>query len=147
MEYLRWKCSQAVQGFNRVKCARTGYHLKLPSPTKFARLGHYPPASQAGRLAGPVFYVYVFSLINSLLWDFVPKVNCRVTLFPLTRQALWPWRIRRRPPCSTYRSAWGAARRPGPSHSSGPPGEANHTVFREVWTSQDPLFAPIQILP
>ena len=35
--------------------------LKIPSPTKLARLGHFPPASQAGRLAGPV---YVFSLIS-----------------------------------------------------------------------------------
>jgi hypothetical protein len=30
-------------------CARTGHPLKLPSPTKLARLGHFPPASQAGR--------------------------------------------------------------------------------------------------
>jgi hypothetical protein len=30
--------------------------------TNKTRLGHFPPASQAGRLAGPVFYVYVFSL-------------------------------------------------------------------------------------
>ncbi len=36
----------------------------LPSPTKLSRLGHFPPASQAGRLAGPVFYVYVFSLFD-----------------------------------------------------------------------------------
>jgi hypothetical protein len=33
-----------------------GHPLKLPSPTKLARLGHFPPASQEGRLAGPVFY-------------------------------------------------------------------------------------------
>jgi hypothetical protein len=47
------------------RCAQTGHPLKLPSPTNIARLGHFPPASQAGRLAGPVFYVYVFSLINT----------------------------------------------------------------------------------
>jgi hypothetical protein len=35
----------------------------LPSPTNLARLGHFPPASQAGRLAAPVFYAYVFSLV------------------------------------------------------------------------------------
>jgi hypothetical protein len=37
----------------RRKCARTGHHLKLPSPTKLARLGHFPP----------VFYIciYLFS--------------------------------------------------------------------------------------
>jgi hypothetical protein len=47
----------------RGRCARTGGPLKLPSPTKLVRLGHFPPAIQAGRLAGPVFYttVYLFS--------------------------------------------------------------------------------------
>ncbi len=45
--------------------AETGYPLKLPSPTNLARLGHFPPASQADRFAGPVFYVYVFSLVHS----------------------------------------------------------------------------------
>ncbi len=44
----------------REKCARMGHHLKLPSPTKLARLGHFPPASQAGRLARPVFYTISF---------------------------------------------------------------------------------------
>jgi hypothetical protein len=39
--------------------------LKLTSQTNLARLGHFHPASQAGRLAGPVFYVYVFSLLQS----------------------------------------------------------------------------------
>jgi hypothetical protein len=45
------------------KCARIGNTLKLPSPTKLAWLGPFPPVSQAGRLAGQVFHVYVFSLI------------------------------------------------------------------------------------
>jgi hypothetical protein len=44
------------------RCAKTGHPLKLPSPTKLSRQGHFPPASQAGRLAGPVFYAYAFSL-------------------------------------------------------------------------------------
>ncbi len=44
------------------KRARTRHPLKLPSPTKLARLGCFPPASQAGRLAGPVFYT------KSFLW-------------------------------------------------------------------------------
>ncbi len=44
------------------QCARMWNSLKLPSPTKLARLGHFPPASQAGCLAGLVFYVFVFSL-------------------------------------------------------------------------------------
>ncbi len=44
----------------RGKCARTGHPLKLPSPTKPARMGHFPTASQAGRL-GPVFYVLYIS--------------------------------------------------------------------------------------
>jgi hypothetical protein len=37
----------------RGKCARMGHPLKLPSPKKLARLGHFPSASQAGRLAYP----------------------------------------------------------------------------------------------
>jgi hypothetical protein len=49
------------------RCAQTGHPLKLPTPTKLARLGHFPPAGQAGRLAGPVFDVYVFSLEQCLL--------------------------------------------------------------------------------
>jgi hypothetical protein len=32
---------------------------KATITNKLARLGHFPPGSQAGRLAGPVFYVYV----------------------------------------------------------------------------------------
>jgi hypothetical protein len=57
----------------RGKCARTGHPLKLPSPTKLARLGHFPPASQAGRLAGPVFCTipYLFSDHN----HFFPKFS------------------------------------------------------------------------
>ncbi len=42
------------------KCACMGHPLKLPPPTKLIRLGHFPPASQAGRLAGPVFYTISF---------------------------------------------------------------------------------------
>ncbi len=41
--------------------------LKLPSPTKPARLGNFPPASQEGRLAGPVFYPTICSLILFLI--------------------------------------------------------------------------------
>jgi hypothetical protein len=37
-----------------------GHPLKLQSPTKLARLGHFPPASHAGRLAGSVFYTIYF---------------------------------------------------------------------------------------
>jgi hypothetical protein len=31
----------------RVKCARRGQPLNLPSPTKLARPSHFPPASQS----------------------------------------------------------------------------------------------------
>ncbi len=48
----------------RGKCARMGNTLKIPSPIKLARLGQFPPVSQAGRLAGSVFYIYVFSLVQ-----------------------------------------------------------------------------------
>ncbi len=51
----------------REKCVSTGHPLKLPSPTKLARLSHFPPASQADRHAGPVIYVYIFSL-----WSYGP---------------------------------------------------------------------------
>ncbi len=40
----------------RGKCARMWHSQKLPLPTKLARLGHFPPVSQAGRLAESVFY-------------------------------------------------------------------------------------------
>jgi hypothetical protein len=49
--------------FHSGESARMGNTLKLPSPTKLAWLGHFPPASQAGPLAGLVFYVYAFSLV------------------------------------------------------------------------------------
>jgi hypothetical protein len=45
-----------------------GHLKKLPSPTKLAQLANFPPASQTGRLAGPVFYT------KSFLW-------CTETLF------------------------------------------------------------------
>ncbi len=70
----RWiTCDVSVLKLSNVsfrgKCARMGNSIKLLSPTKLARLGHFPPASQAGRLAGPVFYVYVFSLVISfIMW-------------------------------------------------------------------------------
>jgi len=47
----------------RGKCARMGQPLKLPSSTKLARPGHFPPARQEGRLAGPVFYVQYMSFL------------------------------------------------------------------------------------
>ncbi len=63
--FLRSKQKFSV-GFSSQKCTRTGHPLKIPSPTKLTRLGHFPPASQAGRLAGPVFYPISF------LW---PKIQ------------------------------------------------------------------------
>jgi hypothetical protein len=63
----------------RVKCARMGHPLKLPSPTKLARLGHFPPASQAGCLAGPVFYTRYFLWVFLLysIWNHVYCKACR----------------------------------------------------------------------
>jgi hypothetical protein len=43
-----------------VKVAVTGHPLKLPSLSKLARLSYFPPANQAGRLAGAVFYTISF---------------------------------------------------------------------------------------
>jgi hypothetical protein len=62
--------------------------LKLPSPTNLARLDHFPPASQAGRLAGPVFYVYVFSQEKTL----VCRIRLLLRLLPSPpRRATSPW--------------------------------------------------------
>jgi hypothetical protein len=47
-----------VSMFHSGEMRMHGKHSKLPSPTKLARLGHFPPASQEGRLAGPVFYIF-----------------------------------------------------------------------------------------
>ncbi len=51
-----------------------GNTLNIPSPTKLARPGHFPPASQAGRLAGPVFYVYIFSLFPPTAFVLTPNI-------------------------------------------------------------------------
>jgi hypothetical protein len=94
MEYVRCKCTQAVQCF--IPGKRTGNTLNLPSPTKLARLGHFPPASQAGRLAGPVFYVYVFSLFPPTAFVLTPD-QVDLELLPVGRktsveyQALERW--------------------------------------------------------
>jgi hypothetical protein len=50
------------------------------TPTNLARLGHFSPASQAGRLAGPVFYVYVFSLVPIAQQDGLSAVLGRQSL-------------------------------------------------------------------
>ncbi len=46
------------------RCAQTGHPLKLPSPTKLARLSHFPPASQAGQGA----LLAQCSMYMSFLW-------------------------------------------------------------------------------
>ncbi len=51
------------------KWTRMGNTLNIPSPTKLARLGHFRPASQAGRLAGPVFYVFLCICLFSVSWQ------------------------------------------------------------------------------
>jgi hypothetical protein len=77
-----------------------GNPLKLPFPTKLARLGHFPPASQAGSLADPVFYVYVFSLDSALqelglqslkLTKVISKVCKGRGRRPLQRAVTWAW--------------------------------------------------------
>ncbi len=56
------------------QCARTGHPLKITSPTKLARPSNFLPAS----LAGPEFYVYVFSLVADakLQWK-LPSAHAR----------------------------------------------------------------------
>jgi hypothetical protein len=49
----------------REKCARMGYPLKLPSLTKLARLGHFPPVVRRAALPArcSILY-YIFSLVS-----------------------------------------------------------------------------------
>jgi hypothetical protein len=55
--------------------------LKLPSPTKLARLGHFPPASLAGRLAGPVFHTtYLFSGYDLSIYLIIKDPNSNLFL-------------------------------------------------------------------
>jgi hypothetical protein len=62
------------------RCSQTRNPPKL-SPTKLARLGHFPSASQAGRLGGPVFYVYCICLFSGNNIKVVPALNFRLKEF------------------------------------------------------------------
>ncbi len=74
------------------KSARTGHHLKLPSLTKLARLGHFPPASQAGRLAGPVFYTISFLWIQPIPTIPAPHlIVCSAGGAVMRSQCLWAY--------------------------------------------------------
>jgi hypothetical protein len=87
MEYLNVNVLKLYNVSFLGRCARRGNTLKLPSPTKLTRLGHFPPASQAGRLAGPVFYVSVFSLtISFITYKFVVYTPC---FFSIPICTLW----------------------------------------------------------
>jgi hypothetical protein len=65
---------------------------------KFTRLGHFPLASQAGRLTGPMFYVYIFSLgttavlptLFKIIWpDWQKILPLRKNLAPLEINLFW----------------------------------------------------------
>ncbi len=58
------------------KCARRENPLKLLLPTKLARLGHIPPASQAGALLAQWFLLYLFSVFTYLYTQY--SVQCSV---------------------------------------------------------------------
>jgi hypothetical protein len=60
MEYLRCKCTQALKGFIPGKKRTHGTPSKATITNKTRKAGSF--SSQAGRLAGSEFYVYVFSL-------------------------------------------------------------------------------------
>ena len=103
-----------------------GNTLKLPSPTKLARLGHFPPAIQAGRLAGPVFYVYAFSLVIS--------VQRKITLIPGGPLAVG------RPaalPCSFMPVSFKQAKSGSEGGRRGGGVEANHTGLTHPFVSFD----------
>jgi hypothetical protein len=64
---LLCKCTQAVQCFIPGRCARTGHTLKLQSPTKLARLGHFPPGGppcRPGVLCICLFSGYLYCRIQ-----------------------------------------------------------------------------------
>ncbi len=64
----------------RGKWAGMENSLNIPSPTKLARLGHVLPASQAGRHAGPVFYImYTVCLFSGKCYQLAAEQ-------PLSRQ-------------------------------------------------------------
>ncbi len=106
------------------RCAQTGHPLKLPSSTKLGRLGHFPPASQAGRLAGPVFYVctvYVFSLSITMGSPHRPASWCR---------GCWQWWPTHTGPSRTP-GMWGSTPRRLPT--------AGNIIFKGI-VSQDKYF-------
>ena len=62
----------------RRKWPCTGHSLKIPSPKKLARLSHFPPASQTGRLASPVFCTVSFLWSNHWVYlEFWPMPSFR----------------------------------------------------------------------
>ncbi len=67
------KCTYDVSALKKIggRMRTDRIPLKLQSPTKLARLGHSPPGSKAGHLAGAVFYVYFFSLVLVILYEYV----------------------------------------------------------------------------
>ncbi len=102
--------------------------LKLPSPTKLVRLGHFPSAGQAGRLACPVFYTISF------LWIYYSmSVTYPCTLWPLRAgSGAWTrWRWWRRRSTTTW---WPATTRTTGAVTPPTPPPTRHS--RSVFVSQ-----------
>jgi hypothetical protein len=62
------------------KCARMGSTLKIPSPTKLARLGHFPPSSFTSTtifFLSNVFTPKIIFLLSNVLLRFRRKHNYR----------------------------------------------------------------------
>ncbi len=88
----------------RGKCARTGHPLKRPSPTKIARLGHFPPACQAGmQPCRPGVLCNIFSLETT-------KDPSYVTA-PISASAPSPWQRQHRRNQPSFTSAHGVTKR------------------------------------
>ncbi len=67
----------------REKCARMGNTLRIPLPTKNRPAGSFfSPASQAGRQAGPVFYVLYMSFLHSPFCGYNPHKSLNIWRIP-----------------------------------------------------------------
>jgi hypothetical protein len=76
-------------------CAETGYPLKLPSPTKLARRGHFPPAARRAALPAWCFMYMSFLCCKPSLngpWNLLSLLH-KITNVPVVYMGagVWIW--------------------------------------------------------
>ncbi len=128
MEYLRCKCTQEKGGGMRTD--RTPSEATITNKTRSAGC-HFLAASQAGRLAGPVFYVCLFSDV-SCLSVFSDICGCLSTCSNRTH--------RRR--CSRSVASWLPATSPRPGWSPRPPAAGGPAGFKlgSTHCNENPIY-------